>query len=142
MTTTIAPVSRDHIPELISSFDGPKLGEDERAALTDFIKASVSVFSGIVDDKVLCIWGLIPPTLLSDQAYLWLHTTPAAIEHQFILVRRAQIEMKKLLVEYPKLVGHCEIGAKQSIRWLKWLGAKFSKGDGVLVPFVILRQEG
>lgn len=140
MTTLIAPVSRDNIPELISSAKGFKLEGNEAKALERFIAASVAVYSGIVGDKLLCIWGLIPPTLLSDQAYLWLQTTPAAEEHQFILVRRGQIEMKKMLEEYPRIVGHCEVDAPQSMRWLGWLGAKFGEPDGGLIPFVINRQ--
>ena len=126
--------------ELISSVDGVKLVGEELEIFNRFVSASAFVYSGIVNDKVVCLWGLIPPTLLSDQAYLWLHTTPAAEEHQFILVRRGQIEMKKMLEEYPKIVGHCEVQATRSIRWLKWLGAKFGEAEGSLVPFIINRQ--
>lgn len=140
MTTSISSVSKDRISELISSLSGPKLSGNEVKALEQFIAASSAVYIGSVDGEIGCLWGLIPPTLLSDQAYLWLHTTPVAEKHQFILVRRAQIEMKKMLKEYPKIVGHCEAGAKQSIRWLKWLGAKFDLPDGDLVPFLIERQ--
>jgi hypothetical protein len=140
MTTVIAPVVKDQVSELISSFEGDKLAENELKIFNSFIAASVAVYSGLVNDKVLCLWGLIPPTLLSDQAYLWLYTTPAAEEHQFILVRRGQIEMKKMLEEYPKIVGHCEVGAERSIRWLKWLGAEFGAADGKLIPFLIQRQ--
>jgi len=140
MTTSIAAISKAQMSELISSVDGVKLVGEELEIFNRFIAASAFVYSGIVNDKVVCLWGLIPPTLLSDQAYLWLHTTPAAEEHQFILVRRGQIEMKKMLEEYPKIVGHCEVQATRSIRWLKWLGAKFGEAEGSLVPFIINRQ--
>jgi len=140
MKALVAPVVKDQLSGLISALEGPKMSDVEAKIYDRFIAASVAVYSGQVDDRVLCLWGLIPPTLLSDQAYLWMHTTPVAEEHQFLLVRRSQIEMKKMLELYPKIVGHCEVGAPQSIRWLKWLGAKFGTPEGDLVPFIIERQ--
>jgi hypothetical protein len=140
MTTVVAPLAKDQSSELISALEGVKMDATERAIFDNFIAASVHAYTGLVAGKIICLWGLIPPTLLSDQAYLWLYTTPAAEEHQFVLVRRGQIEMKKMLEEYPKIVGHCEVGAERSIRWLKWLGAKFGLAEGALVPFIIERQ--
>lgn len=140
MTTVVAPLAKDQSSELISSLEGVKMDATERAVFANFIAASVYAYTGVVEGKVICLWGLIPPTLLSDQAYLWLYTTPAADAHQFILVRRGQIEMKKMLEEYPKIVGHCEVDAPRSIRWLGWLGAKFGPPVGALIPFVIERQ--
>jgi hypothetical protein len=141
VTTTVAAVTRERISQLILAPDGSKLSKDEVDAIDRFVAASTSLYVGRVDEEILCVWGLIPPTLLSDQAYLWLQITPAAAEHQFILVRRGQIEMKKMLEVYPKIVGHCEAGAAQSIRWLGWLGAEFGPPEGDLVPFIIQRKE-
>lgn len=140
MTTSISPLTKDQMTELILVMEETKLSDNEVKIFNRFIEASTKVYSGVVDEKILCLWGLIPPTLLSDQAYLWLYTTPAAEEHQFVLVRRGQIEVKKMLEEYPKIVGHCEVGAARSIRWLKWLGATFGEPEGKLVPFVIKKQ--
>jgi hypothetical protein len=136
----IAPLAKDQTSELISALDGGMMREDERKIFAHFIGISTTMYHGSIDGKLICLWGLIPPTLLSDQAYLWLYTTPAAEEHQFTLVRRSQIEVKKMLEVYPKIVGHCEVGAERSIRWLKWLGAKFGLAENGLVPFVIERQ--
>lgn len=140
MTTLTAAIVKDQLPGLISSLDGVKMTEAETKIFERFIAASSVVYHGTVGDTVICLWGLIPPTLLSDQAYLWLYTTPAADAHQFVLVRRGQIEMKKMLELYPRIVGHCEAVAERSIRWLGWLGAKFGQPEGGLIPFIIERQ--
>ena len=141
MTTLIEPVAREQTRQLILSLEETMLSKEEAVIMNRYIEASISVYSAFVDDQVLGLWGLIPPTLLSDQAYLWLYTTPAAEEHQFIVVRRGQIEVKKMLKTYPKIVGHCVVGAARSIRWLKWMGAVFGQADGKLIPFAIQNGE-
>ena len=140
MTTSIAPVSKQQISELISGLSEGKLTTNEVEIFNRFVSISTMMCAGSVDGRLLCLWGLVPPTLLSDQAYLWLHTTEAAAEHEFVLVRRSQIELAKMLKKFPRIVGHCKLGAAQSIRWLKWLGATFGETDGQLIPFVIRKQ--
>lgn len=139
MTATVAPAPRDQISKLISSLNAGNLSPQEVEIFNRFVAASSMVWAGQCDGELLCVWGLIPPTLLSDQAYLWLHTTDAVEGHEFVFVRRSQIEIKKMLEEYPRIVGHCLAGADRSIRWLKWLGAKFEDPMGRMVPFVIER---
>lgn len=142
MTSVVSSVSPAQMTELISTMDGGKLTEAEREVFARYVFVSTMLWIGTVDGKLLCMWGLIPPTLLSDRAYLWLHTTEAAEEHTFILVRRSQIEMKKMLVDFPNIVGHCQVGADQSIRWLKWLGAKFGEPTDKMIPFTIRGNNG
>lgn len=141
MTTSVSAISRQKVSELISSMAMGNLSEVEIEAFKRYVLVSSKLRAGVVDGKLICLWGLIPPTMLSDQAYLWLHTTEAAQEHEFILVRRSQIEIKAMLEEFPRIIGHCEVGAEQSIRWLRWLGASFGDHDGRLVPFEIVRKE-
>lgn len=142
MRTSINPVSKSQLAGLISELGPDRMGAGELGILCDWIAKSAFVWSGVHGDRLLCLWGLMPPTLLSDQAYLWLHTTEAVKEHEFVLVRRSQIELKKMLERYPRIVGHCEVGAERSIRWLTWLGAEFGAIEGALVPFVIRSNNG
>jgi len=138
MTTSVEPITSDQISELISSIDPDKVLEIE--AMQRYAAISVKLRAGSINGHLICLWGLIPPTLCSDRAYLWLYTTEAAQEHEFILVRRSQIEVQEMLEEYPLIVGHCEISETRSIRWLRWLGAKFGDHEGTLVPFMIERK--
>lgn len=137
MTTSILPVSKEQVADLILQATGDKLTELQWAKFNQFAQASLLLWSGEFKGQLLCLWGLIPPTILSDQAYLWLYTTEAAKDHEFVLVRRSQIELRKMLEAFPRIVGHCEVGAERSIRWLRWLGARFGEPDGKLIPFVI-----
>ncbi len=101
---------------------------------------SITMWAGYVDGKLACMWGVIPPSLMSDQAYLWLYTTDVIKEHQFLLVRHSQMVIEEILKSYSSVVGHATLGAEKSMRWLKWLGAEFGYPSGNLIPFRIRRS--
>jgi len=128
-----APEARRLIRDIVLDSDGEKT--------MDFcLLMSTVIWAGFIDDELACIWGVIPPTLMSSQAYLWLYTTDVIKGHEFILVRHSQMVIKQILEEYPSIVGHAIIGSSKSIRWLKWLGAKFGPPQGTGVPFRITRN--
>jgi hypothetical protein len=105
-------------------------------------KLSGEVWSGYVDDELICCWGLIPPSVFSTTAYLWMWHSEKVVEHQFVFIRRSQIEVGRMLERYASITGHAEIGNARGIRWLRWLGAVFDAPDGPLLPFVIRRTDG
>lgn len=111
-------------------------------ALREALSRSQTVYQGKIDGEVACIWGLVPPTVMSDQAYIWLHTTEVADKHTFILVRYSQIMVAEILKEYESIVGHCRVDDERAIRWMRWLGAEFGRHDTRLIPFVIRRKNG
>lgn len=113
-------------------------GADE--VLNECLYRSSVRYVGYVDDKPACVWGLIPRSLLSNQAYLWLLTTDIAVEHKFLLVRYSQRFVEDALKTYECLYGHVEAGNFRAKRWLKWLGAEFGKADGKKVDFKIVRR--
>ena len=100
------------------------------------------LWRGLVDDKVACMWGLVPPTMLSNTAYLWLITTKHADEHQFLLVRYSQRMIEVMLKEFPTICGHTAVGNTRAIRWLKWLGASFGEMDRGFIRFTIRKKDG
>lgn len=101
------------------------------------IMNSTHLWLGIDEGQVLAIWGLIPPTLMSDSAYLWLFTTKHLRQHSFILVRHSQRLVQQMLLDYPLIHGHGHVGARRSLRWLRWLGAEFDEPQGEFLPFTI-----
>lgn len=103
---------------------------------------SVEVRYGLVDGELACVWGLIPPTLLSSNAYLWLHTTELVEDHKFLFVRHSQRYVEEMLRHFPKIVGDCLIGNSSARRWLEWLGAEFYPPVGGRWPFVIRAKHG
>lgn len=101
---------------------------------------SSKAWVGKVDGKTACIWGLVPASLLSDTAYLWLLTTELVEDHQFLFVRHSQIEIRRMLEVYKTICGHCDVRNTRSVRWIKWLGGKFDTSRGPVATFTIGRD--
>jgi hypothetical protein len=116
------------------------LDETEKKSMEFALIMSTVIWAMSIDNKLACLWGVIPPTFLSYQAYLWFFTTDVIKEHQFCLVRHSQMAIEEILEEYPSIVGHATMGADKSIRWLKWLGAEFGPPQGTGLPFRIERK--
>jgi hypothetical protein len=135
--TEIKQVTNYEAGELVK---GIELDEVGQKTMEFCLLMSTVIWAGFINGRLACIWGVIPPTLMSSQAYLWLYTTDVIKGHEFILVRHSQLVIDEILKEYPSIVGHALMGADKSIRWLKWLGAKFGTPQGTGIPFRITRH--
>ena len=124
MSAEIKIIKEQILSDLIkSSF---QLTPIESKLIDNAQKLSYTTWAGFHDGKLVCTWGVITPSILSDSVYLWLHTTPVVKDCQFIFVRRSQLFIENLLKEYNYVVGHVRKDEPRSQRWLRWLGAEFS----------------
>lgn len=133
MSVAIANASRTVVKQLIAATDNVEI-------LDRCLSATQELWVGWHNDRPVFTWGLIPPTLLSSVAYLWMISIDEAEKHEFVIVRHSQIAMQRMLESYETIVGHCEVSETRSIRWLKWLGATFGPPDGRFIPFIIRRD--
>ncbi len=138
----IQSISPKQLEGLISSKIAAKMTPDSLASMRRAIAFTTITWGGAVGGELKCLWGLIPPTFLSDEAYLWLHIVEPVEEHQFVFVRYSQMAIEEALRLYPRITGHCEVGEDRSIRWIKWLGGVFGDHEGRFVPFAIERKHG
>lgn len=119
----VKEIIREHLP----------LTDSEERTMEDCVSRSIDVWLGTRDDEVYCVWGVVPPTILSQKAYLWLYTNEEKIaEHQFTFIRWSQIAVKKMLDDFEVLYGVTDLKNEKTIRWLKWLGAEFDQYAGQL----------
>lgn len=137
MSAYVEAISRTEAARLISETEWFKLEENDAVKFRAWLRASPKLWVGAIEDRLVCLWGILAPTLLSETAYLWLHTTDALKGNEFVFVRQSQRVIAEMRSQYPRIVGHCVVGEEQSIRWLKFLGARFLEPDGRLVPFEI-----
>lgn len=110
---------------------------DAEEILKDCLYRSIEVRYGLVDGVIACVWGLIPPTILSDRAWLWLLTTDIIAEHKFLFIRHSQRYIEIALTQYPNIIGDVLIDNIPAKRWLRWLGAEFAEPTGGRIPFTI-----
>jgi hypothetical protein len=100
-------------------------------------KLSKHLFAGYYNGALMCVMGLIPQTLLSDEAYLWLITMNCVGRHKIVFGIAAHGFIKTILESYyPKLIGHCEA---RSVKWLRHLGAEIGGMENGLATFRITR---
>jgi hypothetical protein len=133
----IEQLSRPVISKLIADNISSRFNASEVALFNACVMRSTAMWVGFIDGVLACVWGLVPPTLLSEQAYLWLHHTDTIKGHEFLFIRRSQIAVADMLLIHPLIVGHAEVGNARGIKWLKWLGAVFGEPEGRLIPFTI-----
>lgn len=113
---------------------------DAEEILRRCLLRSEEVRYGFVDNELACVWGLIPPTCLSDTAYLWLLTTEIVAEHKFLFIRHSQRYIEEALKTYNCIVGDVAIDNEPAKRWLRWLGARMDNPSGGRMNFTIRRK--
>ncbi len=126
---------------IIEMHDGLITAEQAKT-LEGCLGPTSDLWIGFLGRQPVCAWGLVPPTMLSDRAYLWLYATPAIDEHKFLFIRHSMRVMESLRDLYPIIHGVCDIDNTRAIRWLKRLGAVFSDPYDGHVPFVIGGRNG
>jgi len=120
--------------------DGLHLTPLEQDTLCKCLSRSMHVYYGRVDNTLICIWGVIPASLMSDQGYIWLYASEEVKNHQFVFIRKSQIALEKLLKQYNCLVGYTNVDSEDTKKWLKWLGATFGHPIGKAIPFSIRKK--
>lgn len=138
MTVSVNKVSRAEAAKQIFSAITPT--PEEAVVFDQWFKSSTDMWIGCQDDRLVCAWGLVAPSLLSDQAYLWLYTTPALQGNEFLFVRHSQRAVANMLELHPTIVGHVQADATDSVRWLSWLKARFGPPIGPMIPFTIRKR--
>lgn len=141
MTVRIVQVKPWQIAEWLFAQPEIEIGPEDQATFRRCFLTSTELWIGFKDQDLVCVWGLVPPTLLADYAYLWLYTTPHLAGNEFYFVRHSQRAVENMLERYPIIVGHAAVHTEQSLRWLKWLGAVFKEREGKLIPFNIRKKQ-
>lgn len=130
MTGRIENISVARALELCDGLD-----QEDMATMEASCRRSDPLLAGFDNSTLLCILGFIPATILADEAYLWMCSTPAVAERRIMFGRWAKRMIAVAHERYPRIVGHCH---KDSVGWLRHLGARFGQVDA-LVEFVIER---
>lgn len=140
MTASILRATPDETWDLIFFEHLSMLPSVDQETMSRTFRNSSHIWIGCDGGRVLGLWGLIPPTLLSDRAYLWLYTTKHLDGHKFMFIRHSQQAVQEMLEEFPLIVGNTLRSNRQAIRWLRWLGAEFIPSDNPVLYFEIKRS--
>lgn len=140
MTVSLIRADREIVQHWVFTQPELSLTQPEKEQFGRYFLTSTELWVGMKDSELVCVWGLAPASLLSNQAYLWLYTLPALKGNEFLFVRHSQRAVEQMLERYSMIVGHTTAETEQVVRWLRWLGAKFGEPEGKFIPFTITRR--
>jgi hypothetical protein len=141
MSVAIVPSRNCNVQDIIARSPVADVPQAEEI-LRRWLRRSEEVWLGMHDDEVACVYGLAPPTAISNRAYLWLLTTELVEKHKFLFVRHSQLVIEDALRRYDVIVGHVAVGNTPARRWLRWLGAAIDVPEKGFSKFEIRRRDG
>ena len=97
------------------------------------VKTSVDLSSysktGLVNDELVCMWGVCPISLLSGSGSPWMLGTDLITEKQRIFLRRSKPWLDDIRKDYRYLENFVDERNVLSIKWLKWLGFEMNEAE-------------
>lgn len=133
----IKKVSREEILRLISDPTCVSVEQSERAALEDFVGRSQHHWYAKIRGEIVAIWGLFAPTLMSNEAVIWVQTFPTVKSREMAFMRQSKQAAREALALYPRIYGFTDTCRPTAIRWLMWVGAKFEPTTDRFARFVL-----
>lgn len=114
-------------------------------AIKQGFEASVNMKTGFYKDTPLCVWGEVPDT--SGGAVIWQLGTDAVLRHKRAFMVESKKVIEDMLTRYTYLTNVVCMENKESVRWLKWLGAWFKEETAMIMGkpfqlFYIERSDG
>ena len=97
-----------------------------KEALEIGLKESLKCITGLSNNIPVCIFGINPDTILGRSAVLWLLSTPDIITNKYIFLKKSKGFIEMFLEEYSFLYNFVDDRNKDSIKWLKWCGARIN----------------
>ena len=85
--------------------------------------------TGLVNDELVCMWGVCPISLLSGSGSPWMLGTNLITEKQRIFLRRSKPWLDDIRKDYRYLENFVDARNTMSIKWLKWLGFEMDEAE-------------
>lgn len=92
--------------------------------LTASMKRSSESFTLVHKEKIVGMLGLVPDSLISERATVWLLTTNEIYSMWIRFLKISKPIIEGLQAKYPVLYNFVDSRNEQCLRWLRWCGAK------------------
>lgn len=93
-----------------------------RDSLRHAVMASSCAWTGMVDDDIACMFGVVPQSLMSGSGFVWMLGTPLVEKHAVMFLRRNRAKVAEMASQFPYLHNYVDARNETAIRWLRWLG--------------------
>lgn len=129
---TIVPATREHCIELAENMTPANVAEcaasgvTPEAAVVGSVVVSREPMTMLADGRVLAIYGIMEPTLLSTSASPWVLATDVT-QHSKWFLRTSKRVLDEWRSQYKSLANYVDARHTVSIRWLQWLGYELAE---------------
>lgn len=125
----IVPATQEHIEEMLPNVRSADLQEflaincwDARRVLETGVRTSTFSVAGLVDGRVVTIFGVAPKSMIGGSGIPWLVATDELEKYQFAFLRRCRNGVNAMLSVYPYLENYVDERNHVAKAWLLWLG--------------------
>jgi hypothetical protein len=91
-------------------------------ALRHGIACSTASWTGTVDGRPVCMFGVAPASMLGSVGVPWMIGTVEIDQHAKAFLRRNKAYVDRMATLYNYLVNYVDSRNTRAIVWLKWLG--------------------
>ena len=129
MKYQIVKTTQKHIDELATTMRQVDIDEvwasnhlSPKASLSGSYSMTPDTYTGLVDNQVMCIFGVAKPSFMSDTGIPWLLGSDLITKHvrRFLVANRKVVDVMKQDVKILK--NYVDARNLTTIKWLKWLG--------------------
>jgi len=137
---TVVPATIKHCAELALTMrqadveELSDLGHEPLDALEQSVAFSRESYAGLVDGRVICLFGVAPKGVLSDEGFPWLLASDELRSVSRVFLRLNRAYMRKISRKYRWLHNYVSPRNTDAIRWLGWLGFSVSTTPQPLGP--------
>lgn len=125
--------------------EAAKLGMSAREAAEGSLKAGGEAWTAFYKGKAVCIFGVVPDSLLGPRANLWLLGSERLEKCKVSYFKTCKAAVRALLEKYPVLWNAVDPEYERAHKWLSRLGARWSgrkeMSPGVWFDYFELRRE-
>ena len=125
----IVPVTQELIEDMLPNVrEADRLeflainGWSARRVLESGVKTSTVSAAGLVNGRVVTIFGVAPKSMIGGSGIPWLVATDELEKYQFTFLRRCRKAVNEMLSVYPYLENYVDERNHVAKSWLHWLG--------------------
>ncbi len=101
-------------------------GQPLEVVLPISVSLSRQCWAGLIDERVVCLFGVSGATLLSLTGHPWLIATHEIESHATAFLRRSRVVITAMLGLFPHLLNYVDVRNTHALTWLTWLGFEMS----------------
>jgi len=91
-------------------------------AVVGGIRRSTVSKTGWAGDDILCVFGVVPMTAMSDHGMIWMTGTTNLRQHAPMFLRRCSSQIDEISRGFVSIGNWCDARNTTTLKWLKWLG--------------------